>query len=429
MAAAIATAFLFARALSAGAPEAPVRVEVPASRLESPRLQALKRKALPPQRFWDEVRRQGAPLLEPATDPRYDLVTFLWRDDGRTGSVFILGNIGNTVGMTRLAGTDVWYRSYRIRKDARFNYRLAPHKGADLDPARPADRDKIRETARLDPLNPRRYPPGDAPFMSIVELPGAPPQPWIARRPAALAGKVWDDTVRSAYLQGNRPVTVYTPAGYEDGGPPRPLLIVLDGSAYRDIIPLPTILDNLSAEKRITPPVAVLVGQLDAPERESDLGCNPAFTRFLAQELLPWVRSRYRVAAAPASTVLVGSSFGGLGAACAAVDRPDLFGNLLVQSGSFWWKPEGAHRWEWMTRQLAARPKLPLRLALDVGLLETWPAEETGPSILASNRRLRDVLRRKGYEISYKEFAGGHAHASWQVSLPDDLMFLLRPGR
>jgi enterochelin esterase family protein len=78
-------------------------------------------------------------------------------------------------------------------------------------------------------------------------------------------------------------------------------------------------------------------------------------------------------------------------------------------------------------RQLAARPKLPLRAAVDVGLLETWPVEETGPSILESNRRLRDVLRRKGNELAYTEYAGGHAHASWQVTLPADLMFLLPP--
>jgi enterochelin esterase-like enzyme len=400
---------------------------------ESPRLQALAggdRKAV--KRFWAEVEKSGTPLIEalPDSDPGRDrqlLVTFLWRGDDLRG-VMLLGSLSNDAPLARLGATDVWYRSYKVRRDARFTYRLAPVTAPiHLDPNGPYyDRQAVRATAGIDPRNPHRHPPTGEALLSVVELPDAPPKTWSVRRPGTPAGQIGrEESFRSASLGGSRPVAVYTPPGYQAGGEPYPLLVVLDGTAYRDLIPLPVILDNLIAAGRIPPVVAVLAGRLDAEERDTDLACNRAFSRFLAEELLPWVRQHYRVTADPAHTVLAGSSLGGLAAACAAIEYPDRFGNVLAQSGSFSWKPEGAARPEWVARRLAAGPRLPLRFALDVGLLETWPPPTGGPSLLEANRHLRDTLRAKGYDLTYSEYAGGHGHANWQATLPEELVSLL----
>jgi enterochelin esterase-like enzyme len=375
-------------------------------------------------RFWEETAKQGTPLVEPVpADPSLARVTFLWRGDARTRGVFLLGSLSGEALLARLDGTDVWFRSYTVRRDARFTYRLAPFRG----PA-PKAPGKIRETATVDPLNPHRHPPTGPPLLSVAEMPDAPAQPWIARRPGTPAGVVKDGvTLQSAILKGGRPVAVYTPPGYAPGAESAyPLLIVFDGSAYRDLIPLPVILDNLIAAGRIPPVVAVLVGRLEAEERENDLSCSGSFSRFVAEELLPWARKGYRVTSEPAGVVLAGSSLGGLAAACAALERPDLFGNVLSQSGAFWWKPEGDSRFEWVNRQLAARPRLPLRFYLDVGSLEARRRVGNGIDLSGANHRLAETLRAKGYDVLFAEYAGGHGYANWQGTVSDGLVFLLK---
>jgi len=394
---------------------------------ESPRLIALAARvrggdAAAVGKFWEEIAKQGTPLAEPVPgDGRLVRVTFLWRGDPGTRGVFLLGSLSGETLLAHLDGTDVWFRSYTVRKDARFNYRLAPFRGSV-----PEGPEKIRKTATFDPLNSRRHPPTGKPLFSVAEMPDAPALPWIVPRPGAPRGAVKDGmTLRSAFLKGGRPVAVYTPPGY-DAERTYPLLIVFDGSAYRDLIPLPVILDNLIAAGRIPPVVAVLAGRIEADERESDLSCSRTFSRFVAEELLPWARKSYRVTAEPGGVILAGSSLGGLAATCAALERPDLFGNVLSQSGAFWWKPEGDARFEWVNRQLADRPRLPLRFYLDVGSLEARPVKDNEIDLYGANHRLADTLRTRGYDYLFAEFAGGHSYVNWQGTISDGLVFLLK---
>jgi enterochelin esterase family protein len=108
-----------------------------------------------------------------------------------------------------------------------------------------------------------------------------------------------------------------------------------------------------------------------------------------------------------------------LTAAFAALRRPDLFGNVLSQSGSFWWSATDS---EWLTRQYVHAANVQVRFYLEAGLLENRPAPgREGASLLLANRHLRDVLEAKGYAVHYSEFMGGHDFACWRGTLAEGL--------
>lgn len=85
------------------------------------------------------------------------------------------------------------------------------------------------------------------------------------------------------------------------------------------------------------------------------------------------------------------------------------------------------HEGEWLARQYATHPRLPLNFYLEAGLFETDLMMVDGFSIdlLASNRHLRDVLQAKGNPVHYREFSGGHSTVIYRGTLADGLLALL----
>ena len=115
---------------------------------------------------------------------------------------------------------------------------------------------------------------------------------------------------------------------------------------------------------------------------------------------------------------------GGLEAAYAASVHPELFGAVLSQSGSFWWRPSSpvaANLSEpWMATQYSAPGSRQVRFFLSVGRYEPGPEHEG----LINNQTMRDVLRARSYEIKYEEVECEHDPINWRLTLPDGLTFL-----
>lgn len=406
----------------------------------SPRMTRLRREleaggAAALEAFWRDIRAEGTPLIEPIPgDDKDVLVTFLWRPVEEYQNVVIYCPLEPFVHehvMERVTGTDLWHKTYRAARDVRAPYWFCPD-----DSLLPwyDERDWGARSARwtADPLNPRTV--RETPPASELAMPAAPLMPWSDPRPGVPTGEVTTHTIRSEHLGGERSLWVYTPPGYASdadsavtGGPYR-LLVLFDGWPYTNLIPTPTIVDNLLGEERISPLVVVLVGNARG-SRLRDLGLFPPHVAFLTDELLLWVRERFRVTSDPAHTTLGGSSLGGVAATYAALERPDVFGQVLSQSGAFHWTPEGDAEPEWLARFVAATPPATVRFSLRAGRLETWPSDGThAPSLLNVNRHLRDVLRAKGYAYAYGEFAGGHDYRSWEGAVPEQLIELIGDG-
>lgn len=379
--------------------------------------------------FWQEIEEKGTPLIEDAEEEGYSLLTFLWRQREETSNVVVIGGpISGSVPrkgqMTHLKDTDLWYKTFKVRNDLRNVYQLSPNDSlVPLDEAE--DWKERTKTFQVDPLNPRIYTFQDDPEdpeladyrVSILELPNAPIQDWAEPKRGVAHGTVRMERFKSRVLENERRVWIYTPPDYSAEHEPYGLLVIFDGLASTELIPTPVILDNLSAAGLVPPMVAVIPDSLENEVRGREMSLHEPFVDFLAQELLPWVHEHYHVTHDPARTIISGSSLGGLTTAFVALRKPELFGNVLSQSGAFW-VGKDEEEFEWLARQFALRPRVPVRFYLEIGLLE--PAAE----MLATNRHLRNVLEAKGYEVHYSEFNGGHTYLCWRGSLAQGLLAL-----
>lgn len=401
--------------------------------IDSPRILALWKavRAKQPNAvkdFWDSMKGK-APIVEPYPgDEKSALVTFVFRSDQPYAGMFG-GPSFREKPMIRLLDTDVWYLSARMPSDSRTGYSFiasdhpAPHhvpwqKGDLLGGG------SNRWTKQVTDENN----PGTNVDGSRVELLPAV-EPWIAEHPESPHGTLETLAFESQHMHEQRRIGVYLPPGY-DKTKSYPLVIAYDGEVYgmgpSILLPLPRIVDNLLAAKKIPPVVVALVANQGT--RDRDLTMNAAFADFVATELVPRMRTKYRAGLTAASTIVTGSSFGGLCSIYTGLHHSDVIGSVLAQSAALWFRPGDLDRElrdsEDSTRLFAtavASPKLPLRFYLDVGLFET----DVRNDILATNRRMNDVLRAKGYPVRYVEYSGGHDYLWWQSTIPDALIELL----
>lgn len=424
------------------------------AQIESPTIRKLSRGLCGKRRtalkeFWTNVEESRTPLVERLGRRRRSyLVTFLWRGRPGTRSValrsFVAGWSPNAE-LVRLPRSDVWYRSYWVPNDLRDTYRFAINEPPTVFPASVVDYLARMRRWKIDPLNPREvHEPADADFpgdrgesavspASLVELPRASRRRELVPHPNIQKGTLRLYRLRSRILRDHRRIWVYTPAGAEGRARDRHLAFFFDGFTYTHLIPVPTILDNLLRARRIYPTIAVFVDQRNSlKDRMRDLcGRSSRFGRFLNEELVPWVERTCGIKVPPSRTLLAGLSCGGLSALHWALQFPNRFRLVLSQSGSFQMTEKRNPEPGAIIRDVMGLPRRPLRIYMEAGIYEGnyLSPEGTGATLLSSNRHLRDVLCLKGYQLTYKEFSGGHENQCWQQSVVDGLVTLLGPRR
>jgi enterochelin esterase family protein len=393
---------------------------VGAEALQSPRITQLL-STLSDRDIEDFWASTPTPLIEPLGDERL-LVTFLWRGSAASTRAWW----GVDVPLGQVPGTDLWHGSSPMSPELRTTYCLA-HDDAECSPADqtgagPSHIDLGNPHRMHFPADPADPADSDA-WLSVLELPSAPPEPWTAPRPGVPAGELTDVVLPSAALGGDRPVTVYRPAGTPASG--LPILVVFDGFAARHVLRIPTILDNLIAAGLIPPMVALFVSSF-AGSRERELEPTRPIHVFVEHELVPWARTRLGAGLAAKRNIIAGVSRGGLAAAHVGLCAHELFGAVLAQSGSFWWPQPDDGEPGWLIRQITRYPVVDLRFYLDVGVHETLPGPGGAPNQLSVVRQMRDTLTGHGYPVAYTEFIGGHDYVNWRRTFADGLVALHR---
>lgn len=168
--------------------------------------------------------------------------------------------------------------------------------------------------------------------------------------------------------------------------------------------------------------VTMFIESIYGATRQEMLTQPGLFMRFIDDELLPFVTAKYSVTADPGRTLIGGQSLGGLAATYVGLTRPERFGLVLTQSGSFWrdrTKDEEVDSAEVMAG-LANGTKSALKFFQEAGLLEG--------NLLGKNRELHEILTTQGYDVTYREYEGGHDYAWWRGGFADGLIALLGPA-
>jgi len=382
-------------------------------------------------KFWKKIEEIGSPIFEDIEgDNKYNLITFVFREDEEVDNIvchiflylqnmFVTEDIKECL-LERIKDTNVYFKSYKLLKGIRASYNFS--KNNPLEPKNPTENlFKYADSIIPDPFNSKKYlfkMNGISFPLNEIESPEAPPQPWYGIRVNIDHGKVEEFTSHSEVLKNDRQILVYTPPNYSKNHIPYHFLLLFDGIMFEEIAKVSSTLDNLIADDKIPPVVAIMVENFLSTNfalRSSELAPNPKFVEYIIKELLPWVRQNFNVTTNPSQSVIAGASGGGVMSTFIAFKHPEIFGNVISMSGSYW--KEG----EEFAHQFAQSERLPLKFYLDVGVLE-----ETSPSgIFISNRHLRTVLQEKGYPVYYTEFLGGHDFICFRGSIADGLIYLI----
>lgn len=155
------------------------------------------------------------------------------------------------------------------------------------------------------------------------------------------------ETIHSAILHEDRDLLIYTPPDYEAATMRYPVVYLLDADDHfhhttgiiRFLVDNGLIPQLLVVGVRNTDRVRDLLpsGDNDLQKAWPTSGGGENFLRFLKEELVPQIDSRYRT---QPYRILIGHSFGGLMAIYAFLHEPALFQASLVIDPSLWWNDE-----------------------------------------------------------------------------------------
>jgi enterochelin esterase family protein len=360
-----------------------------------------------------------SPLIDAAR------VTFVYRGPARR--VEVVGDFTNWsprgLLMRDVPGTtDVKYYTREFAPDARAEYKLI------------ADGEWM-----LDPLNPNRNDNGVGGENSNFTMPGYRPSAYVfnenlsgvvplptgtdARRPPSgprsLSTTQRPEGIRftfeevpSRILGGPRKVTVHLPRGYDESKARYPVVYVQDGTQYIQRAQAAIIADNLVEQKRVAPFIAVFI---DPADRMKEYWADDRFADFMAKELVPFIDARYRTRPVRDARSLIGASLGGVTSIWAGLRHPEVFARIGAQSSSLQIDDERVVTALAQLGRAGRKGSLPLRFYLDVGRMEP---------VLDAHRRVRVMLRAKGYPVAYRELEAGHNYAAWRDLLADAFVSL-----
>jgi enterochelin esterase-like enzyme len=262
--------------------------------------------------------------------------------------------------------------------------------------------------------------------------------PGIARVPGSRSMVDPNDPAKRIVNSGPAPYTrrvaVYVPSQYVPGTI-SPVIVGADGPDAM----LFTTLDNLIAQKRVPPMIAVSIGNGSGDAQGSQRGLeydtmSGLYAEFVETEVLPLVEKQYkvRITKDPDARATMGCSSGGSAAMAMAWYRPDLYHRVLTYSGTYVnqqypYNPEtpgGA--WEFHRTLIPKSPAKPLRIWMHISDRDNFSQSDGMHDWVLANQNMARELAAKGYKYQFV-FARNAGHCDRTVkaqTLPNALEFV-----
>jgi enterochelin esterase-like enzyme len=209
-----------------------------------------------------------------------------------------------------------------------------------------------------------------------------------------------------------RHVSVYVPAQYKPGTP-APFIVCQDSMGRGE---LPTILDNMIADKRVPVMVAVMINSGGGDAQGSERGLeydtlSGKYAEFIETEVLPRITRDYKVTFSkdPNARATMGGSSGAACAFSMAWYHPEWYHRVISYSGTYVnqqspLNPETPHgAWEYHEHLIPQSPRKPIRIWMhvseqdlrfndDESTLHNWPM---------ANIRMAAALKAKKYHYQF----------------------------
>jgi predicted alpha/beta superfamily hydrolase len=146
-----------------------------------------------------------------------------------------------------------------------------------------------------------------------------------------------------------------------------------------------------------------------------------SYPEFLLNEVMPFVYQRYRIARGPENTGLGGSSLGALISLYCVMERPGIFGRLLLESPSLFVSNRR------LLRLARAFRTWPERIFLAIGTRESG-REDRDEEVVEDVLELQHILLRAGLRedrlLVNIDAEATHTEAEWAKRFPQALEFL-----
>ncbi|MBM4375431.1 MAG: DUF3327 domain-containing protein [Deltaproteobacteria bacterium] len=335
--------------------------------------------------------------------------TFVWRGEAHEVKLrhFIYG-LETAQPLARVEGTDLWWLTIEVPPRSRIEYKL--------EVVRSGHNEWVQ-----DPLNPHR---ARDPFgaNSVLQGDGYRIPDWIHPDPKARRGVLEPFSLHSNAFGGRRGGHIYLPARFRTSRQ-YPLLVMHDGSDYLKFSGMKTVFDNLLERLEVPDMIVALI---DSPDRLTEYGNDERHARYVTEELVPHLASRFPLIDQPRARGLMGASFGGVASFSTAIRYPGFWGRLLLQSGSFAFTDIGRrnHRGpvfdrvvEFMNVYRSAPKPVSERVFVSCGVYE---------SLIYENRSLVPILESTGMQVRFVEARDGHNWENWRDRSREGLSWLFR---